>query len=306
MIARLGTVPVLGQLDVTAEATAYGGVLALRTLVVVGCFALHSAAVDPDDLLRAFRRVSLPLGADRRAGHAHRAGARARRAPAARRAALPRGGAGPAPGGRARGRGGRAGPRGRRRGDARGARLRRRAPAAAPRARPWSRHDLAFARERASRSSRSRRRRAGSATARLRGLPGVRGAGGRRRSCGSCAALALLRAAAVRRPAGDRRDDRRPLAPSSGVTYRYPGAAAPALRDVDLAVAPGEFVVLAGGSGSGKSTLLRAACGLVPHFHGGEFAGRLEVGGLDTRDARAGRRSPRSPARCSRIRRRRS
>ena len=67
------------------------------------------------------------------------------------------------------------------------------------------------------------------------------------------------------------------------VSYRYPGAASPALRDVDLEVAPGEFVVLAGGSGSGKSTLLRAACGLVPHFHGGEFSGRLEAAGLDTR-----------------------
>ena len=58
VIARLGTVPVLGQLDITAEATAYGGVLALRAMVVIACFALHSAAVDPDDLLRAFRRVS--------------------------------------------------------------------------------------------------------------------------------------------------------------------------------------------------------------------------------------------------------
>lgn len=58
VIARLGTVPVLGRLDVTAEATAYGGVLGLRALVVVACFALHSAAVDPDDLLRALRRIS--------------------------------------------------------------------------------------------------------------------------------------------------------------------------------------------------------------------------------------------------------
>ena len=58
VIARLGSAPVLGQLDVTAEATAFGGVLAIRALVVIGCFALHSAAVDPDDLLRAFRRVS--------------------------------------------------------------------------------------------------------------------------------------------------------------------------------------------------------------------------------------------------------
>jgi energy-coupling factor transport system permease protein len=58
VIARLGSVPVLGAVDVTAEATAFGGVLALRALVIMGCFALHSAAVDPDDLLRAFRRVS--------------------------------------------------------------------------------------------------------------------------------------------------------------------------------------------------------------------------------------------------------
>jgi energy-coupling factor transport system ATP-binding protein len=70
----------------------------------------------------------------------------------------------------------------------------------------------------------------------------------------------------------------------SAVTYRYPDAPAPALRDVTLTVEPGEFVVLAGGSGSGKSTLLRAASGLVPHFHGGTFAGRLLCGGLDSRD----------------------
>jgi energy-coupling factor transporter ATP-binding protein EcfA2 len=68
------------------------------------------------------------------------------------------------------------------------------------------------------------------------------------------------------------------------VTYTYPGADAPALRDVTLTVEPGEFVVLAGRSAGGKSTLLRAASGLVPHFHGGTFSGRAEVGGLDTRD----------------------
>ena len=68
------------------------------------------------------------------------------------------------------------------------------------------------------------------------------------------------------------------------VTYTYPDAARPALADVSLRVEPGEFVVVAGGSGSGKSTLLRAAAGLVPHFHGGEFAGRLVAGGLDSRE----------------------
>jgi energy-coupling factor transport system ATP-binding protein len=70
------------------------------------------------------------------------------------------------------------------------------------------------------------------------------------------------------------------------VTYRYPAARiqAPALEDVCLDIAPGELCLLAGLSGHGKSTLLRAACGLAPHFHGGRFAGRAVVCGLDTRE----------------------
>lgn len=67
------------------------------------------------------------------------------------------------------------------------------------------------------------------------------------------------------------------------LTYTYPGRPEPALRDVSVRIEPGEFVVVAGNSGSGKSTLLRAANGLVPHFHGGELSGRVEVAGLDTR-----------------------
>ena len=57
VVARMGEIPPFGQVDITAEALAYGAVLGLRALVVVACFALHSAAVDPDALLRAFRRL---------------------------------------------------------------------------------------------------------------------------------------------------------------------------------------------------------------------------------------------------------
>ena len=68
------------------------------------------------------------------------------------------------------------------------------------------------------------------------------------------------------------------------VSYAYPGATQPALRDVSLAIEPGELVVLAGGSAAGKSTVLRAAAGLVPHAHGGTFAGELRCGGLSVRE----------------------
>ena len=42
-----------------------------------------------------------------------------------------------------------------------------------------------------------------------------------------------------------------------GVNKKYKGTQAHALHEIDLAIAPGEFVFLVGPSGSGKSTLLR-------------------------------------------------
>ncbi len=68
-----------------------------------------------------------------------------------------------------------------------------------------------------------------------------------------------------------------------GVSVTYPGAAAPALRDVDLFLPAGELCLVVGPTGSGKSTLLGAVNGLVPHFTGGLLRGRVTVGGRDTR-----------------------
>ena len=65
-----------------------------------------------------------------------------------------------------------------------------------------------------------------------------------------------------------------------GLAYAYPHAGA-ALRGVSLTLGSGEFALLAGRSASGKSSLLRAACGLVPHFYGGEIEGSVQVAGID-------------------------
>lgn len=72
-----------------------------------------------------------------------------------------------------------------------------------------------------------------------------------------------------------------PVLSVEALSYSYPESQRAALSSVSLRLAPGELVLLAGRSACGKSTLLRAACGLVPHFHGGEISGRVEVAGID-------------------------
>lgn len=70
--------------------------------------------------------------------------------------------------------------------------------------------------------------------------------------------------------------------------YRYRGGKSPALKNVDLEVAEGEFVVIMGPSGAGKSTLCNALNGLIPHFFRGRMEGEVIVEGRSTREGKVG------------------
>lgn len=78
-----------------------------------------------------------------------------------------------------------------------------------------------------------------------------------------------------------------PLVRVEGVSFAYPGDAGEpprvVLRDVTLSIRPGEFIALIGQNGSGKTTLAKHLNGLLA-----PSAGRVVVGGIDTRDAPVG------------------
>jgi energy-coupling factor transport system ATP-binding protein len=70
----------------------------------------------------------------------------------------------------------------------------------------------------------------------------------------------------------------------SSVTYSYPNAPTPAVRDVSFSVAPGEALLCTGRSGCGKSTLIRLANGLAPNYLRGSFQGAVRVAKNSTLD----------------------
>lgn len=66
-------------------------------------------------------------------------------------------------------------------------------------------------------------------------------------------------------------------------SFRFRGSPRHALNDVNLEIAPGEFVVLTGPSGGGKSTLALALCGFLFNQVDGDAEGEVLAGGLDVR-----------------------
>ncbi len=67
------------------------------------------------------------------------------------------------------------------------------------------------------------------------------------------------------------------------VTFTYKHANRPSVKQFDLQVAAGDFVLITGSTGCGKSTLLKMLNGLIPEESGGVLGGTVLVNGQDTR-----------------------
>ncbi|MCR4642169.1 MAG: energy-coupling factor ABC transporter ATP-binding protein [Lachnospiraceae bacterium] len=65
----------------------------------------------------------------------------------------------------------------------------------------------------------------------------------------------------------------------SDFSFRYDGMPEDALKNINLEIKDGAFVLLTGRSGCGKSTLLRALNGLIPHFYPGRASGEVLYNG---------------------------
>lgn len=75
-----------------------------------------------------------------------------------------------------------------------------------------------------------------------------------------------------------------PIIEFKNYSFKYNSQVEPTLRDIDLAVYPGEKILIIGPSGSGKSTLANCINGLVPFSYAGESTGELYIGGKEPKD----------------------
>lgn len=68
------------------------------------------------------------------------------------------------------------------------------------------------------------------------------------------------------------------------VAFQYPAAKGPSVKNINLDIKAGEFIVLTGGSGCGKTTLTRLINGLAEKFYGGTRTGHVSLLGRPISD----------------------
>lgn len=79
-------------------------------------------------------------------------------------------------------------------------------------------------------------------------------------------------------------DMEQPIVTFEHFGFQYKAQAEPTLYDINLAIQPGEKVLIVGPSGSGKSTLAHCINGLIPFNLKGTSTGKVSVGGRETKE----------------------
>ncbi len=69
------------------------------------------------------------------------------------------------------------------------------------------------------------------------------------------------------------------------LSFKYKDAEHFALKDINLDIAPGDFLGIIGPSGAGKTSLASSLSGAIPHHFRGEYRGQAQIGELDTYEA---------------------
>lgn len=72
-----------------------------------------------------------------------------------------------------------------------------------------------------------------------------------------------------------------PIIEFKNFSFKYRSQKKPTLKDINLAIYPGEKVLIVGPSGSGKSTLSHCINGLVPFSYHGDISGTYSIKGKD-------------------------
>ncbi len=72
------------------------------------------------------------------------------------------------------------------------------------------------------------------------------------------------------------------------VTYTYPLAEEPSVRDISAVTASGKFYSILGANGSGKTTLCNILRGFIPNFYQGEMSGEVIFDGKNLQEYEMG------------------
>ena len=79
----------------------------------------------------------------------------------------------------------------------------------------------------------------------------------------------------------DENDERNTIIKFEDVSFNYENSKRQVLKNINLEIKEGDFVVITGPTGAGKTTLCEMMNGIIPNFVKGDLTGKITVDGMD-------------------------